>query len=187
MKGYDIDCSVLCKDGRILVHTIQKCIVPNPVPFRIPLAIEFVENAEVLKVAARLIRALNFNGVANIDLRVDERDGRVQVIEVNPRYWLSLLGSQSAGVNFPQLACLAALGLPFPKIEYQPRRYIDFLGIIKKWLYRPPAPGVRQFRFSEIDLRYCLTDPWPLVSLARTKLGKLLMMSQIHQTRRPIK
>jgi D-aspartate ligase len=186
VKGYDIDCSVLCKDGRILAHTIQKCIVPNPVPFRASLAIEFVQSEEVLQVATRLIRALNFNGVAHIDLMVDARDGSVQVIEVNPRYWLSLPGSQSAGVNFPQLACLSALGSPFPKIEYKPRRYIDLPGILKKWLYRPPAPGVAPFRFSEIDCGYCFTDPWPLVPLFWKKLWKSQLRSQAQRMQAPL-
>jgi D-aspartate ligase len=185
VKGYDMGCSVLCEDGRILVHTIQKGIVPNPVAFRLPLALEFEENEKVLQVATRLIRALNFSGVANIDLRVDARDGSVQVIEVNPRYWLSLLGSQSAGVNFPKLACLSALGLPFPKFEYRLGRYIDFPGILKKWLYRPPAPGVAPFRFSEIDCGYCFTDPWPLLFLSWKKLWKSQLRSQIQRMQAP--
>ncbi len=172
VPGYDIDCSVFCRDGRIVAHTVQKALIENPVPFRTPLALEFVHHDEVLHVVRRLMRALNFNGVAHVDLRVDSRDGRVKVIEINPRYWASLPGSLAAGVNFPKLALHAALGQPLPAFEYRPRRYMDAMGLLKKWTHRLPGGSPPAFKISEIGWEPLLSDPLPVLWMSLKKLWK---------------
>ena len=178
VPGYDIDCSVLCKDGRILAHTVQKALIEHPSPFRIPLALEFVRHDAVLAVVSRLMRSLNFTGVAHVDLRVDATDGSVQVIEVNPRYWASLPGSVAAGVNFPQLALQAALCRPLPPFEYRPCRYMDALGMLKKWVLRVSGGNVPAFRISEIGWESVLSDPLPFLCMSGKKLWKPFVSRQ---------
>ncbi len=172
IPGYDIDCSVLCKDGRILAHTIQKALIENPVPFRTPLALEFVQHEAVLSVVRRLMRALNFNGVAHVDLRVDTSDDSVKVIEINPRYWASLPGSVAAGVNFPELALNLALDKSLPDFAYRPRRYMDALGLLKKWAHRASGVRVPAFRFSEIGWDSLFSDPLPSLWMSWKKIWK---------------
>ncbi|NJN80353.1 MAG: ATP-grasp domain-containing protein, partial [Anaerolineales bacterium] len=103
IEGVDIDCSVLCKNGKILAYTIQKGLSTstNLESYRPAEAIEFVYDLRVLKVASELMFALKWNGVAHIDLRVRSSDGKVFIIEINPRFWGSLEGSLHVGVNFP--------------------------------------------------------------------------------------
>src|SRR3712207_9519956 len=48
---------------------------------------------------------------------------QVGVLEFNPRYWASLMGSLSVGVNFPYLHCLAGVGVPFSRPAYSKKRY----------------------------------------------------------------
>ena len=47
------------------------------------------------------MQALKWSGIVNIDFIYDENDKQAKILEVNPRYWQSLLGSLFAGVNFP--------------------------------------------------------------------------------------
>ncbi len=48
------------------------------------------------------MKNLHWNRIAHIDLRYDI-DGNLYIIEVNPRFWESLLASLSAGINFSSI------------------------------------------------------------------------------------
>ena len=162
VQGYDIDCSVLCHDGEILAFTIQKGIIPNPLRFLPPIAIEFLIHAEVLKVVRKLVSALGWSGVAHLDLIVDEEEGGcVKIIELNARYWGSLLGSLGAGVNFPHQSVIAGLGQLLPKNSYRHYRYIEPYQALKLTMFMSLPPGMAGFRFSETGWRYLLNDPLP--------------------------
>ncbi len=51
--------------------------------------------------AVRLLRAMEWEGVAMVEFRVDRPHGQVALMEVNGRYWGSLGLSILAGVDFP--------------------------------------------------------------------------------------
>ena len=158
VPGFDIDCSVLCRAGEVLAHTIQRGIIPRPKPFAPPAGIVFVEHAGVLAVVRRLMRALRWNGVAHIDLRCDP-EGRPWIIEVNPRYWGSLLGSLAAGINFPLLACRSALGHTFAPPAYRPVRYVAAGAALRVW--RRPRSLRPALRWAETEWPHILRDPLP--------------------------
>jgi glutathione synthase/RimK-type ligase-like ATP-grasp enzyme len=119
IDGFNTDCSVLCQDGRILAYTIQRELFPERLRFEVTQQIRFVHNEEVLRIAERLVGALQWSGAAHIDMRFDLQNGQYKILEINPRYWATILGSMKAGVNFPYLACLASLGLEFPQPGYR--------------------------------------------------------------------
>lgn len=124
VRGKDIDCSVLAVDGEVVAHTIQREFLPSRRRFGPAAGVDFVHDAQTLELARALVRALRWSGIAHIDMRFDADDGRVKIIEVNPRYWGSLLGSLIAGVNFPHIACLAALDRPLPAVDFTEARYV---------------------------------------------------------------
>lgn len=112
IPGGDIDCSFLAVEGRVVAGTVQE-------PFRFQyaahasgLGLDFREHEGLARIMDELARATNWSGVAHLDLRRDERTGAVSLIEINPRYWQTLLGSLAMGVNFPDLHCRLALGEP---------------------------------------------------------------------------
>ena len=162
LEGYDIDCNVLYDKGQLLAHSIQKGLVPTGGEFAPTEAIEFVRNDAVLAVVDRLMRALNWDGVAHIDLRYDARDRQIKVIEVNTRFWLTVAGSAlAARVNFPVLACLAAAGQPV--VQHAPFElgcYIPFTSFLRQRLARQPTgdPAVR-FTLRDTSVRAFLSDP----------------------------
>lgn len=124
IKGSDIDCSVLCKDGEIICYTIQQGISDEGNSFKPRESIEFLDEPEVFNVTSRMMKVLNWSGVAHIDLRKDESDNQVKVIEINGRFWASVVASYlKAGVNFPMILVKLSLGesvdIPNQKVSKQ--------------------------------------------------------------------
>jgi predicted ATP-grasp superfamily ATP-dependent carboligase len=169
ISGPDIDCSALCENGEILAYTIQRGIARSPKPFRPPAAIEFVHNQGVLDSIQKLVRSVQWSGVVNFDLILDQETNKAWLLEANPRYWRSLLGSLKAGVNFPYLACLASEGhqinqLPYRNISYaKPDLALRIL--LKKWTgHRPEISGSL-----ENGLGFVFRDPLPEMAMQLKK------------------
>lgn len=111
----------------------------------------------------RLIDRLKWSGIAHIDLRYDEQDGQVKILEINPRFWASLPGTLIAGVNFPYLACLVGLGVIFPKVEYQFQRFVGSKVAIRMVAQYFSRRGKTGLDFDTTNLGLVLKDPFPEV------------------------
>ncbi|MBW2390367.1 MAG: ATP-grasp domain-containing protein [Deltaproteobacteria bacterium] len=60
----------------------------------------------------RLLRAMNFRGVAMVEFKVDPARGEPVLMEVNPRFWGSVALAVASGVDFPLLYHRAAARIP---------------------------------------------------------------------------
>jgi predicted ATP-grasp superfamily ATP-dependent carboligase len=156
IEGRDLGVSVLCREGRILAATVQHPIKASPKPFQPPIGIEFRDDSSAMDVAERLMRELGWSGVANIDMRFDARRKIPLVLELNGRYWYSLLGSLNAGVNFPLLAC--EMSLDELRANRKPHRARYFSGRDSA-LLSLVGGGRFRIRPHETNLRYF--DPLP--------------------------
>ena len=79
-----------------------------------------------MEITKKLMKSLNWSGVANIDWRYDENNKVFKIIEINTRFWLSTDASSIAGVNFPYLYCLSSLG---NEIKLQKTESISYLSL----------------------------------------------------------
>lgn len=159
LSGYTIDLNILCQRGKILAHTAQRRYIPNTEQYAAAGAIRFIKSDEALTIGEKLVSALSYNGVANLDLFYDTDDGRVKVLEVNPWFWATLRGSHGTGVSFPYLACLAALGIPFPVPDYKRTRYVHSKTAIRERFGRVMGRSEQQTPLEETGLKYLLLDP----------------------------
>lgn len=157
VDGYDIDCSVLCRDGVILAYTIQKTLYANRESYKPAEVIEFVHDAQVLDVATRLMKTLKWTGIAHIDMRCRSSNSQVEIIEINPRFWGSIQGSLNVGVNFPSLMCLAAKGHAFPVPPYAEAKYMSGFSAIKRMWKNQPVTHLS----NETNLLTIARDPLP--------------------------
>jgi len=165
MGDYDIDCSVFCKDGKILAHTIQKGLLPDSDNFSPPLAITFVENNKVYEAAEKLMAALNWSGIAHIDMRYDIKTDTAYIIEISGRYWASVLASCVAGVNFPKIACYDAIGQNISdNIDKKQISYAKYSSLLKL-----RKSGIK---VDKTNFRHVIADPIPEISIKLTKLFK---------------
>ena len=163
LSGGEVDCSLLAQEGRLLAYTIQRPLLPKN-SYDFARAIEFVHDPEALNLSARLMAELEYSGVAHVDLIRDQRSGRLKVLEINPRYWGSLVGSVRAGVNFPGLALRQALGLELPKPGFRETRFAtarEALRLLCRRLGRRGAAGVP---LGQTNLGFLLSDPLPVVA-----------------------
>ncbi|WNH12188.1 ATP-grasp domain-containing protein [Thalassobellus suaedae] len=173
IKGYDIDCSVLCKNGDILAFTIQKGTLAGDSEFVPNIGLDFLFEEDLYNVVEKLMNSLNWSGVAHIDMRYDESDKKFKVIEINPRYWETTEGSEIAGVNFPYLHCLTSLNLSFELPKYKHVKYLNLKGLSKTirtnglFLFR------LNFIFNNTPVKYYLKDPLPLLFIIYYKIKNM--------------
>ncbi|MFX0556355.1 ATP-grasp domain-containing protein [Maribacter sp. CXY002] len=127
IEGYDIDCSFIARNGSVLALIVQKPIRKNnALNFEPAKDLEICKNEQIKSLIESVVKDLSWNGVGHADLRYCIETGKFYLIEINPRYWSSILASLAAGINFPMLA----LDLN-PKAQFDLESYnaIHFLGM----------------------------------------------------------
>ncbi len=159
LNGYVVGLNILGQEGKILAHTMQRGIIPNTQKWAAAAAIRFIRQEGVLEAAQKLLAALNWSGFGNLDMFFDSDDNQIKILEVNSRFWGSLRGSYVAGVNFPYLACLAGLNIPFDSPSYELAQYVHPKTAIKVGLSRLLGKNEKEFAFNETGLKYLLYDP----------------------------
>ena len=124
IPGYDAGISIMAKNGKVIAWTIQKWHTDRRI-------IEFIKDDNILNIGKKIASCCNYNGVAHIDMMLDNRDKSVKVLECNPRFWGSIVFSMWCGVNFPYIGMLIARGdtiskdMSYKEIMYIPsRRFI---------------------------------------------------------------
>ncbi|WP_353779946.1 ATP-grasp domain-containing protein [Winogradskyella sp. 3972H.M.0a.05] len=164
IEGYDIDCSVLCKNGAVLAHTIQKGTMHGRTIYEPQLAFDFLENEKLLNIVKDLMKSLNWSGVAHVDLRYDSKTDTFKIIEISPRFWGSVLASMVTNVNFSYLSCRLILDKQLPEIDKQ--HYVSFVTTAGLWKHIKKNP-MRLFYFTQLwnytAVKYVIKDPLPVL------------------------
>lgn len=163
LEGYDIDCSVLCKNGEVLCHIIQRGILYENRDFSPAIGIQFLNENEVLETVKQLMKSLNWTGVAHIDLRYDNKSKSIKVIEVNGRFWGSMDGALAAGYNFPYLYCLLAKGVSIKRIKYNLMNYYNLKGFVNMIKRNPLKIFDWSFLKKNTMVLYIMKDPLPII------------------------
>ncbi len=171
INGFDIDCSILCKEGKILAFTIQKRIVYDQKPVRGEHAVDFLYDEKTYLVVQELAEKLKWSGIVHIDLRYDNLDNGVKVLELNPRFWSSVCYSVLAGVNFPYLTCIFALYQDCPRTEISSKRLIQFRSALKIIIQRILGKKREDLYFDHIfPENIPLNDPLPYLPIKYLRL-----------------
>jgi predicted ATP-grasp superfamily ATP-dependent carboligase len=76
--------------------------------------VETVECPEVELLAVRLLEAIAYTGLVEVEFKYDSRDGRYKLLDINARTWTWHTLGRRAGVDFPYLAWLLAQGEAVP-------------------------------------------------------------------------
>lgn len=173
--GYDIDCSVLCKDGHILAFTIQKGNMIGKSQFTPQVGLSFLYEQDLYDVVEKLMKSLDWSGVAHIDMRYDQNTKEFKVIEINTRFWVSLDASLIAGVNFPYLYCLSSMESFFTKPHYNFVEYLNLKGLIKRIKQDMKFVFKINFMLNNTPLKFALKDPAPMIYKFITRTKNILM------------
>ncbi|HMC96647.1 MAG TPA: ATP-grasp domain-containing protein, partial [Flavobacteriales bacterium] len=151
IEGRDIDRSVLCGRGVVLASTVQQAAIGHH-GFAPSSSLHFHKDTPVEQLVDRMMAALNWNGIAHIDLRYAIGEDTPMVIEINPRYWATLLGSLVAGVNFPWVHVQLAMGRRMTSNTLRECHYVG----LKDW---PSFYMKLGTPLSQTSLAFNLSDP----------------------------
>jgi predicted ATP-grasp superfamily ATP-dependent carboligase len=129
----------------------------------------------------RVCDAAGYEGLANGEFSVSADDGRLHLIEVNPRLWASSWFGERLGQRIAERCIAHALELPPPAAGPYPvgRRYHDAVGELR-WLSlhrrrrRRLVELLKSIRPRDVFEYDDVTDPGPLVGQLVTKLRRRL-------------
>ena len=95
VPGWDVGASFLAQRGRLAACSVFRHL-------RLGERI-FYDSERVQDYLQRFVAAGNYSGVGHLDLRYDPAQDRYSILELNPRFWASLLYAAQAGLNYPDL------------------------------------------------------------------------------------
>ena len=89
-------------------HSMRRCCVLRaircyPLDTGPASFVESVDRPDLVKMAEMLLESIQYQGIAEVEFVIDKRDNMPKLMEINPRFWGSLQGAISSGVDFPAL------------------------------------------------------------------------------------
>lgn len=96
IRGADAGVNACAFDGQLRAIAMQRRRPPQDAG----APIDFFHSPELVHVAQTICAATGYDGVMNIDARIEADTGIVWLLECNPRYWRSLSASTWGGLNF---------------------------------------------------------------------------------------
>ena len=157
--------SCYARDGRRIGACIVRQVRTAPIYFGSASVVEPVDDPETDSLCDRFLQSIGYSGICELELKRDTRDGRVKLIEANPRYSVTADAAPYAGVDLGWLHYLDLIGREVTPAQWngRPFRHIvltrdfsTFRGYLRDGLttwsgliqsYRPPAA------FYDFDLR----------------------------------
>lgn len=116
----------------------------------------------------RLLAAIGYYGLVELEYKLDARDGRFKLLDINPRTWGYHGLAQRAGVDFPFHLYADAFGLPAPGGGPRPgvswvRLATDLPTVLLELAHRRlTARGVlRSLRAVDVEAVFSADDPLP--------------------------
>jgi len=95
VPGWDVGASFLARRGQLLAYSVCQ--------HRRRGERVFYDSPRVRAYLERFVGATGYEGVGHLDLRYDPQADRYAILELNPRFWASLLYARRAGLNYPDL------------------------------------------------------------------------------------
>jgi predicted ATP-grasp superfamily ATP-dependent carboligase len=114
--------------GEPVAGFVQRSLREFPVTGGSSTLRESISDPLLLAQAISLLREIGWVGLAQVEFKIDPRNGQPKLMEINPRCWNSIQLAIEAGVNFPLLLYKVAMGIPFePVFDYA-------VGVRSRWL-----------------------------------------------------
>ncbi len=108
--------------GETLIQFTKRKLRQNPPYFGIGCYHVTDWNPEVAEAGLRFLRGVGVRGLACVEFKRDARDGRLVLIESNPRFTAASELLRAAGLDLAQFTYNRLLGRPVPKLDSPYRR-----------------------------------------------------------------
>jgi len=111
----------LCGEGRPWAWGIARRARQYPTDFGAgSTLVETVDQPAIEVPARRLLAAISYNGLVELEFKIDPRSGEPKLLDFNPRVWAWHTLGRRAGVDFPYLAWQLLHERQIPKIRARP-------------------------------------------------------------------
>jgi predicted ATP-grasp superfamily ATP-dependent carboligase len=102
--GAQLSHAALCEDGELIATVSAVRLRQQPMDFgKASCHVETTKDGDFAVAAKHLLRELRFTGLAEVEFKRDERDGRPKLLDINARVWGWHSLCERAGVDFPWL------------------------------------------------------------------------------------
>jgi D-aspartate ligase len=171
-----------CIEGRPLGSIVACRRRQYPVAFgRSSSFVETIDAPEVERDGRRLLEAIGYTGMVEVEFKRDPRSGTYKVLDVNPRLWTWFTLGARAGVDFPYLGFQIANGERPNEVRAQPgarwvRMATDVLAAAAEWREGrlSPAAYLRSVRPPIEYAVFARDDPRPLASAVPSLASRML-------------
>jgi len=110
--------AALCRDGVPLASLVARRTRQWPMDFgRASTYVETIDAPDVEAQARRLLAALRFDGIVEVEFKRDPRDDRLKLLDINARVWGWHTLGRRAGVDFPYLLWELMRGAALPELR----------------------------------------------------------------------
>jgi D-aspartate ligase len=101
------------EDGQPLAWGVARRARQYPIDFgKFSTYVESVEQPAIEEPSRRLLSAIRYTGIIELEFKRDPRDGVLKLLDVNGRFWAWHTLGRRAGVDFPYLQWQAIHGEP---------------------------------------------------------------------------
>jgi D-aspartate ligase len=110
--------AALCREGEVLASlTARRARQYPPLFGHSSSYVESVECREVEQAATRVLEAISYSGIVEVEFKHDRREGTYKLLDINPRVWTWHGLGARAGTDFPYLLWKSLAGEPIPRIR----------------------------------------------------------------------
>jgi len=126
-EGYGVE--ALMYKGELKAIFMHKRLREYPITGGASTLRVSIRNEELARYAFKLLKEMDWQGVAMVEFKIDKKNSIVKLVEVNGRFWGSLPLAISAGVDFPYL--LYKLIVQGENVPIQNNYKV---GLVQRWL-----------------------------------------------------
>jgi predicted ATP-grasp superfamily ATP-dependent carboligase len=166
VEGEDLELTLLFFHGEPLAGSAYVSLRNHPLPYGPPIACRTIRDDQLMEFGIRMLKSLDYHGVAHLDFRRDRRDGVPKLLDFNVRLAGTNEISARSGVDFALMLYKLALGEKLePCFEYRiglEFRWVLF-GEIQHLLKTPQkSKTIRELlRWRGVKTNVDLRDPLP--------------------------
>lgn len=161
--------AAVCNNGNALVSLVARRTRQFPMDLgRASTFVETVDEPGVIGPANRILKAIEYTGLVEVEFKRDPRTGQFVLLDVNPRVWGWYSLCERAGANFGYLLWLLCQGQPIPDVHVRPgvrwfRLTTDVLTSLREICGR--RMSIREYfhsmRGPKESAIFASDDPWP--------------------------
>jgi predicted ATP-grasp superfamily ATP-dependent carboligase len=157
IEGHGVGVFLLRWEGQVVATFAHRRLREKPPSGGVSVCCESVIPPDALiEQSARLLAALDWQGVAMVEYKHDIRSGKDYLMEINPRFWGSLQLAIDSGVDFPALLLALASGQrPQPVHHWR-------IGVRSRWCWGEIDHLVARLRRSDAELHLAAGSPGKL-------------------------